>query len=422
MHAFSGAPIGPTAVFVFYGHGDGTFSAPVTAAILDRNYTKLIAVDLNGDGLSDFVLSTTDGNDGSVDYRGTAISIVHSLPGRKFSAEMNLIAGQGFVSMAAADFNRDGQPDLLFTNGNLADSLVLLTNVGTPSLTLTSNANPSVIGQTVTFTATISAPADLTKLPGPGTITFDGLPSGNASVSITFAAGGPGRPFQATATYETADLSVGSTLITATFPGDSLLNAASASLTQVVNPPPIFQLVASPTTLALKAGATANNSVSVTVKALYGFTGNVTLSCKVAYLGSGSDDSPPTCGFGTNSLSVKDVDVSTPLIVSTTAATAADRKVAGGHGLHKTGIVLWGGVLLLLLPGRRYRWLTAAMMIFVVSGALLSLSSCGGSGGGSPPPNGPTGTQTGNYSITVSATSNTAVPAPVPVTVQLTID
>jgi hypothetical protein len=153
-----------------------------------------------------------------------------------------------------------------------------------------------------------------------------------------------------TATYETADLPVGSTLITATFPGDSPLNAASASLTQVVTPPPIYQLVASPTTLALKAGATANNAVTVTVKPLYGFTGIVTLSCKVAYLGSGSDDSPPTCVFGTNSLSVNDVDVSTPLIVSTTAAAATDRKVSGGHGLNKTGIVLWGGVLLLLLP------------------------------------------------------------------------
>ena len=228
-----------------------------------------------------------------------------------------------------------------------------------------------------------------------------------------------------TATYETADLPVGSTLITATFPGDSPLNAASASLTQVVTPPPIYQLVASPTTLALKAGATANNAVTVTVKPLYGFTGIVTLSCKVPYLGSGSDDSPPTCVFGTNSLSVNDVDVSTPLIVSTTAAAATDRKVSGGHGLNKTGIVLWGGVLLLLLPRCRYRWLTAAMMIFVVSGAILSLSSCGGSGGsggGSPPPTGAAGTQAGNYSITVSATSNTPVPAPVPVTVQLTID
>jgi hypothetical protein len=119
------------------------------------------------------------------------------------------------------------------------------------------------------------------------------------------------------------------------------------------------------------------------------------------------------------------MDVSTPLIISTTAAAAVGRKVAGSHGLNKTGIVLWGGVLLLVLPRCRYRWLTTAMMIFVVSGAMLSLSSCGGSGGsggGSPPPNGPTGTQAGNYSITVSATSNTTVPAPVPVTVQLTIN
>jgi hypothetical protein len=398
----------------------------VTAAVLDRQYTHLIAADLKGDGLSDFALSTKEGNGDDSDYRGTAISIVHGLPGRKFSAETNVVAGAGFASMAAADFNRDGQPDLLFTNGNLADSLVLLTNVGTPSMSLTSSANPSGVGQAVVFTATLSAPADLTVLPSSGAITFAGLPGGDVSAPMSFAGGGSGGPFKATATYETADLPVGSTIITATFPDDSLLNPTSASLTQVVNPPPIFQLVASPTTLALKAGATANNSITVTVKPLYGFTGNVTLSCKVAYLGSGTDDSLPTCGFGTNSLSVKDVDVSTPLIVSTTAtATATDRKAADVRGLNKTGIVLWGGVILLLLPRRRSRWLTVAMMIFVVSGAMLSLSSCGGSGGsggGSPPPNGPAGTQTGNYSITVSATSNTPVPAPVPVTVQLTID
>lgn len=422
--AYSPGSVVGTALIVYYGKGDATFSQAVTAAVLDRQYTHLIAADLKGDGLSDFVLSTEEGNGDDNDYRGTAISIVHGLPGRKFSAETNLVAGAGFASMAAADFNRDGLPDLLFTNGNLADSLVLLTNVGTPSMSLTSSANPSGIGQAVTFSATLSAPADLTVLPSPGTITFEGLPGGDVSAPITFAGGGSGGPFKATATYETADLPVGSTIITATFTGDSLLNAASASLTQVVNPPPIYQLVASPTTLALKAGATANNSVMVTVKPLYGFTGNVTLSCKVAYLASGSDDSPPTCGFGTNSLSVKDVDVSTLLIVSTTA-TATDRKMARGHGLNKTGIVLWGGVLLLLLPRRRHRWLTAATMVFVVSGAMLSLSSCGGSGGsggGSPPPSGPAGTQTGNYSITISATSNTPVPAPVPVTVQLSID
>jgi hypothetical protein len=91
-----GSVVGPTAVIVYYGKGDGTFSQPVTAAVLDRQYTHLIAADLKGDGLSDFVLSTEEGNGDENDYRGTAISIVHGLPAHKFSAETNLIAGQGF--------------------------------------------------------------------------------------------------------------------------------------------------------------------------------------------------------------------------------------------------------------------------------------------------------------------------------------
>jgi hypothetical protein len=428
--------LGPTAVFVYYGKGDGSFSQPVTVAVFDRLYSNFIAWDLNGDGLSDLVLST---NPAIQDYRGTAIAVVHALPGRKFGTETNLIAGQGFLTMAVADFNRDGQPDLLFTNGNLADSLVLLKNVGTPAITLTSSANPSMIGQTVTFTATISAPANLAVLPSPGTITFEGLPDGNVSVPITFIASGNHGPFRATATYEAAGLPIGSIVITAAFPGDSFLNAASASLTQVVNPPPSYQLVASPTTLELKAGTATNNSVGITVKALYGFAGTVNLSCTVAYLGSGTDANPPSCAFGSTPLSVKGSDVSTQLIVSTTATTAADRKVLGDRAPGRAGIVLCGCVLLLLLPGRlRLRWLTTAMIFLVLSGSMLSLVSCGGTaevqlppanppgtpvppGAPAPPPGAP-GTQTGSYSVTVSAGSDTTVAAPPPVTVQLTVD
>jgi hypothetical protein len=307
-------------------------------------------------------------------------------------------------------------------------------------MSLTSSANPSGIGQAVTFTATLSAPADLTVLPGPGTITFAGLPGGNVSIPITFAGGGSKGPFKASATYEATALPIGSTVVTATFPGDSLLNAASASLTQVVNPPPIYQLAVAPTTLTVKAGATANNSVTVTVKALYGFAGSVSLSCQVTYLGSGTDANPPTCGFGTSTLPVQGSDASTQLIVSTTAATAASNRIAGDRTLSKTAIVLWGGVLLLLLPGRlRSRWLAAAMMILVVSASMLSLSSCGGTASlspptgtpgtlpptsppGTPPPTGTPGTQAGSYSVTVSAVSDTTAPAPPPVTVQLTVN
>ncbi len=429
VHAFTGAPTGPTAIFVYYGNGDGSFSQPVIAAVLDREYVNFAAADLNGDGLSDFVLSTTEAND----YRGTAISIVHSLPGRKFSAETNVIAGAGFAAMAAADFNRDGQPDLLFTNGNYADSMVLLTNTGTPAITLTSSANPSVIGQTVTFTASLKTPADLTALPAPSNITFAGTPDGNVTVPVTFA-GGAGKAFTATATYQTAGLPVGSTLIKATFASDSFLNAASASLTQVVNPPASYGLVAAPTALDVKSGGAANNSVTVTVKSLYGFTGTVSLSCEVTYLGSGTAASPPTCGFGTNPLAVNGSDISTQLILSPTAAPAAGRRVASNGTLGKASIVLWGGALLLLLPTRRrHGWLAAAILILLVSGSMLSLSSCGGTSslsppggppgsGGVPPPTNPPGSQTGNYIVTVSATSDTTVSPPPAVTVQLTVD
>jgi hypothetical protein len=224
------------------------------------------------------------------------------------------------------------------------------------------------------------------------------------------------------ATYETAGLPVGSTVITASFPGDSLLNPASASLTQVVNPPASYGLAASPTALEVKAGATANNSVTVTVKSHYGFAGTVSLSCKVSFVGSGTDASPPTCSFATNPLAVNGSDVSTQLVVSTTATPAANKKTAADGPLSKTGLVVWGGALLLLLPARRrYGWLATAILILVVSGSMLSVSSCGGTSS-VPPPGGPPGSQTGNYIVTVSATSDTTVTPPPPVTVQLTVD
>jgi hypothetical protein len=100
---------GPAVIFIYYGNSDGTFASPVTAAVLHRLYLNFFASDLNGDGLLDFVLNTVGSNSMYSDYEGTAISIVHSLPGRKFSTETNLIAGEGFASVAVADFNRDGQ-------------------------------------------------------------------------------------------------------------------------------------------------------------------------------------------------------------------------------------------------------------------------------------------------------------------------
>jgi hypothetical protein len=48
------------AVFVYYGNGDGTFSAPVTAGIFVHHYSMITASDLNGDGRSDLILRADD--------------------------------------------------------------------------------------------------------------------------------------------------------------------------------------------------------------------------------------------------------------------------------------------------------------------------------------------------------------------------
>ena len=85
--------------------------------------------------------------------------------------------------------------------------------------TISSSVNPSVYGQVVTFTATVS-PSDAT-----GTVTFT-IDGGSPKV-VTLSSG--------KASFTTNKLSVGTHTITATYSGDShYLSSTSPTLTQVV--------------------------------------------------------------------------------------------------------------------------------------------------------------------------------------------
>src|SRR5574338_1008562 len=100
-------------------------------------------------------------------------------------------------------------------------------NKGGTTTTVSSNANPSDSGQSVTFTATVSplSPASGTRT---GTVTFfDG-------VTIL----GTGTLSANTATLSTSTLGAGTHSITATYSGDSNFNSsASSAITQTVNSP-----------------------------------------------------------------------------------------------------------------------------------------------------------------------------------------
>ena len=155
----------------------------------------------------------------------------------------------------------------------------------TPTISLTSSPNPSVLGTPVTFTVIASSPDNTPVAPitlNDGTTTLATL-APNAS---------------GTATFTTSVLTAGSHFIQASFAGDSTRSAATASLTQVVNDPndTTLGLAASPNpsflseavtftaTITSKGGATPSGSVNFTYNnasigsAPVGANGSATLS------------------------------------------------------------------------------------------------------------------------------------------------
>jgi hypothetical protein len=177
--------------------------------------------DFNGDGKPDLAVT----NFGF----GSGISVLLSNGNGTFQAAVNYGAGSFPHSVAVGDFNGDGRPDLAVANeaGNV--TILLNTTPGfgkaATSITLTSSMNPSTLGQTVTFTATVIPSAE-SGLPT-GTVTFkDGAATiGSATLN------GAGQ-----ATLSIATLAGGSHSITAIYGGDSnFKDSASSALTQMVN-------------------------------------------------------------------------------------------------------------------------------------------------------------------------------------------
>lgn len=162
---YYGSPTAPgnhplsTAAWVFYGNGNGTFSAPVLAASFNHNFTNIAAADLNNDGLADLIVKTSGSNGG-----GSAVGVLASQPGRTFGPEANFTAGTGLSSLAITDLNRDGRPDLVFGNGDfnvIASSVTVLLNETVAATTTTLTCTPATIpvGATSLLSAAVASTA-----------------------------------------------------------------------------------------------------------------------------------------------------------------------------------------------------------------------------------------------------------------------
>ncbi len=224
------------AIYIWYGKADGTYAAPVVMTP-SRNFYQVVAVDVNGDGRPDLVMSD-----------GYVVSLQNNLGGRAFGGEQHFLAGMGINSISAGDVNKDGRTDLVIANGGVVISdpasgqtATASTEVNTGGITVLLNQVtlvPTTVvltitsPLTITFGQTVNGSAQVTSSDGSlatGTISFyDG------TVSICTIPVAPSASCPASAG---ADFAVGAHVLTAVYSGDTThLGSTSAPVTVTVVP------------------------------------------------------------------------------------------------------------------------------------------------------------------------------------------
>ncbi len=114
-------------VDVFLGKGDGTFQAPTvtTSPVQNTNVNASVVGDFNGDGVSDLAVIYTSFASGN--------EILYILLGKgdgsfRTGASLSFPGSSGYTQLAAADFNGDGNADLVLSSGSGSGFLILLGN------------------------------------------------------------------------------------------------------------------------------------------------------------------------------------------------------------------------------------------------------------------------------------------------------
>jgi len=281
-----------------------------------------------------------------------------------------------------------------------------VTGVVLPMPTVSVSASPAAINsnQPVSVTGTVSATA--------------GTPTGNVTLTAvsytatTALSGSGGFTFTVP-----ADALVGSTAglvntLTVSYPGSAAYQSATGSASVKVtlstftinNPAPVLSPTAAGTATGIAPGTSA--TATVTLAAVSGYTGTVTLTCQDLSSTVTGGDGAICSGGGAGSAVTLGTSGTVVFTVSTTAKTTAS--LARPKVLPGTGGWLGGGAVLALLmmfgiPARRRAWRSMLGMLALIA-VLGGLAACGGGsssgGGGQSDP----GTLAGNYTFTVVAT------------------
>ena len=346
-------------LMIYPGNGDGTFPFPITASVgaagTFAGATAVVTADFNGDGFKDLALATNTGFAPGLGYNAvtvalncglkcSATALSSSVPSSSFNQPVTFTAtvtpanakatinptgsvifqdvtqvpptalGTGTLSareatlvtsslvVGAHSISASYEGDANFIPSTSAVITVSVTQAST-NTAISSSADPSAPGQSVTFTATVTP--STSGVPT-GTVVFSD--NGTQSVSATLDSTG-------SATFATSSLNTSTHSIMWSYSGDTNFAASTSPvLTQIVgtNAAP-FALSSSAMSATVSAGQSA--MFTITIASVPTFRSAITFSCSGLPVGA-------NCTFTPSQLTPSSATAMTSLAITTTGSRA----------------------------------------------------------------------------------------------------
>ena len=282
--ATTSLPVGAQAITAVYS-GDITYASSTSAVLTQTvkqassttTVTSLPSPSVYGQPVS-FAATVSASSPGS----GTPTGTVTFSIGSTVLGTATLSGGSGSITTASPlavgndTIKASYSGDTNFKTGT--GTVVQTVNQDSTTTSLASSANPSVFGQSVTLTATVSANAPGSGAPA-GSVTFM---DGTTTLGTVTVSGG-------SASYSTTKLAPGHASVTATYNGNASFITGTAGLTQIINQDSTTTAVSSSPSISVY-GQSVTFSVTVSATAPGGGTptGSVTLTYGSTTLGSAS--------------------------------------------------------------------------------------------------------------------------------------
>jgi hypothetical protein len=295
----------PKGVAVQLGNGDGTLQSPAILAAGGGNPLSVTVSDFNGDGFLDLAVANECTTfSGSKCTGNGRVGVLAGNGDGTFQVAVLYTSGGAFAtSVTAVDEDQDGKMDLVVADAcaqlaNCANGLVgTLLNNFTAAVTvqLVSSANPAVLGQSVTFTATLTSSP---RVPDGGQVTFT---DGTATLGTSTTVGG-------VASLTTTFSRKGGHSIKATFNGDLYHRTGAKALSETVNAYPSTTTVTSspnPSTFGQAVMITATvSSAGPTPTGTVTFRNGTLVLGSAALSGGTASITKTNLPVGTNSINV----------------------------------------------------------------------------------------------------------------------